>query len=111
MANMPDVINTASVFDKEENNSIIREYLDVLRRNLAAFGLEIEAVIGDGDCAFRRLAKKIVRVSREDKKCKDDLKAVKGKLNYSTKKVTRFLEGKNLTCKLCLFILIFFLRH
>ena len=73
---MPDVISNASVIDKEEDDSIMREYLDVLRRNLAAFGLEIEAAIGDGDCAFRSLAKQIVMISREDQKVKDHLQSL-----------------------------------
>jgi len=49
---MPDVISAARVFDKEKEESILRGYEDVLNRNLATFGLEIETVIGDGDCAF-----------------------------------------------------------
>ena len=31
-----------------------------------------------------------------------------GKLDYGTKSVRRFWEGKNMTCKKCLLILIFF---
>ena len=48
MANMPDAISTASSFDKEEDDNIIKGYVDVLKRNLAAFDLEIAVVIGDG---------------------------------------------------------------
>ena len=76
LANMPDVISAAKVFDKEEEDSILREYEDVLNRNLAAFGLEIETVIGDGDCAFRSLTKQINRISREDEKFKEHLKSL-----------------------------------
>ena len=73
---MPDVISAAKVFDKEEEDSILRGYEDVLNRNLAAFGLDIETVIGDGDCAFRSLTKQINRISREDEKFKEHLKSL-----------------------------------
>ena len=75
MANMPDAIGTASVFDKEEDDNTIKGYVDVLNRNLAAFDLEIEAVIGDGDCAFRSLAKQIARLCGENGSFKEHLKA------------------------------------
>ena len=73
---MSDVISAARVFDKEEEESILRGYEDVLNRNLAAFGLEIETIIGDGDCAFRSLTKQIARISREDEKFKEHLKSL-----------------------------------
>lgn len=76
LANMPDVISTASIFDKEEDDNAIQGYVDVLKRNLAAFGLEIEAVIGDGDCAFRSLVKQIVRLSGENESFKEHLKSL-----------------------------------
>ena len=76
MANMPDAISTASVFDKEEDDNTIKGYVDVLNRNLAAFDLEIEAVIGDGDCAFRSLAKQIARLSGENGSFKEHLKSL-----------------------------------
>ena len=76
LANMPDVISAARVFDKEEEDSILRGYVDVLNRNLAVFGLEIETVIGDGDCAFRSLTKQIARISRKDEKFKEHLKSL-----------------------------------
>ena len=76
MANMPDAISTASVFDKEEDDNTIKGYVDVLNRNLAAFDLEIEAVIGDGDCAFRSSAKQIARLSGENGSFKEHLKSL-----------------------------------
>ena len=63
-------LSTASIFDKEEDDKTIinhqNHHVDVLKRNLAAFDLEIEAVIGDGDYAFRILAKQIARLSGEN---------------------------------------------
>ena len=76
LANMADVISAAKVFDKEVEDSILRGYEDVPDRNLAAFGLEIETVIGDGNCAFRSLTKQINRISREDEKFKGHLKSL-----------------------------------
>ena len=64
------------MFDKVEDDSTLRGYVDVLNRNLATFGLEIETVIGDGDCAFRSLAKQIARISREDEKFREHLKSL-----------------------------------
>ena len=41
LPNMPDVISAASLFNKEENDNTIWEFVDLLKRNLAAFGLEL----------------------------------------------------------------------
>ena len=73
LANLPDVISTACIFDKDEDDIAVQGYVNVLKRNLAAFGLEIEAVIGDGDCAFRSLAKQIVRLSGENESFQEHL--------------------------------------
>lgn len=73
---MPDVTSAASVFDIEENDNTVTKFVDVLKRNLAAFGLELETVIGDGNCAFRSLAKQISKVSRQDKRFKDHLESL-----------------------------------
>ena len=64
LANIPDVTGAASVFAKEENESTETKFVEVLKRNLAAFGLELETGIGDGDCGFRSLAKQISKLSR-----------------------------------------------
>ena len=77
LANLSDAISSACIFDKDEDDHIVQGYVNVLKRNqLAAFGLEIEAVIGDGDCAFRSLAKQIVRVSEENDSFKEHLKSL-----------------------------------
>lgn len=47
-----------------------------MNRNLAAFDLEIEEVIGDGDCAFRCLAKQIVKVSSGDIKFREHVESL-----------------------------------
>lgn len=73
---MPDVTSAASAFDKEENDSTVTKFVDVLKRNLAAFGLELETVIGDGDCTFRSLAEQIAKVSRQDERFQDHLKSL-----------------------------------
>ena len=65
---MPDVTSAASVFAKEENDSTKTKFVEVLKRNLPAFGLERETVIGDGDCGFRSLAKQIPKLSRQDER-------------------------------------------
>ena len=70
LANMPDVLSNSSVFLKEDDITI-NGLVDVLNRNLAAFDLEIEEVIGDGDCAFRSLAKQVVKVSNGDIKFRE----------------------------------------
>ena len=62
---MPDVLSDSSMF-LQEDDVTITGFVDVLNRNLAAFDLEIEGVIGNGDCAFRSLAKQIVKVSTGD---------------------------------------------
>lgn len=76
LANMPDVTSAASVFDIDENDNTVTKFVDELKRNLAAFGLELETVIGDGDCAFRSLAKQIAKVSRQDERLKDHLESL-----------------------------------
>ena len=74
LANLPDVISTACIFDKDEDDIAVHVYVNVLTRNLAAaFGLEIEAVIGDGGCAFRSLARQIVRLSGENESFQEHL--------------------------------------
>lgn len=73
---MPDAISADNIFEKEEDDNAIRGYVDVLKRNLAAFDLEIDVVIGDGDCAFRSLAKQIVRHSEENETFKEHLKSL-----------------------------------
>lgn len=65
LANMPDVLSDSSMF-LQGDDVTVNGFVDVLNRNLAAFDLEIEEVIGDGDCAFRSLAKQIVKVSTGD---------------------------------------------
>jgi len=76
LANLPDAISSACIFDKGEDEHTVQGYVNVLKRNLAAFGLDIEAVIGDGDCAFRSLAKQIVRLSEENDSFKEHLRSL-----------------------------------
>lgn len=76
LANLPDAISSTCISDKEEDDNAIQGYVNVLKRNLAAFGLEIEAVIGDVNCAFRSLAKQIVRLSKESDSFKERLKSL-----------------------------------
>ena len=76
LANLPDAISSACIFDKGEDGHTVQGYVNVLKRNLAAFDLDIEAVIGDGDCAFRSLAKQIVRLSEENDSFKEHLRSL-----------------------------------
>ena len=66
LANMPDVLSDSASMFLQEYYITINGLVDVLNRNLAAFDPEIEEVIGDGDCAFRSLAKQVVKVSTGD---------------------------------------------
>ena len=75
LVNMPDVLSDSSMFVQEDDTTV-DGFVEVLNRNLAAFDLEIEEVIGDGDCAFRSLAKQIVKVSTEDSKFRDHVESL-----------------------------------
>ena len=75
LANMPDALSDSSMF-LQEDDVTITGFVDVLNRNLAAFDLEIEGVIGDGDCAFRSLAKQIVKVSTGDIKFREHVESL-----------------------------------
>ena len=75
LVNMPDVLSDSSLFLQEDDRTV-DGFVEVLNRNLAAFDLEIEEVIGDGDCAFRSLAKQIVKVSTADIKFRDHVESL-----------------------------------
>ena len=75
LANMPDLLGDSSMFIQEDDTTV-NGFVGVLNRNLAAFDLEIEEVIGDGDCAFRSLAKQVVKVSNGDIKFREHVKSL-----------------------------------
>ena len=48
--------------DLTPSSDVIEAHLKQLKRNLAAFDLEIDAVAGDGDCAFRSIIRQLYKV-------------------------------------------------
>ena len=76
MINMPDFISVENMFDAREDDKSIDRNQSILQRNLATFGLEIEEVVGDGDCAFRSLVKKINKLSAGNTLFKEHLESI-----------------------------------
>ena len=76
MINMPDFISVENMFDAREDDKSIDRNQSILQRNLATFGLEIEEVVGDGDCAFRSLEKQIHKLSAGDTLFKEHLESI-----------------------------------
>jgi hypothetical protein len=61
MNNMRDSLNMHNIYGTDDMmlDSVIDMNLNTLRRHLAAFGLGIEEVSKDGDCAFRSIIKQL----------------------------------------------------
>ena len=48
--------------DWTPSSDVIEAHLKELKKHLAAFDLEIDAVAGDGDCAFRSIIRQLYKV-------------------------------------------------
>ena len=55
-----------SEYNKDSNDPTINSHYDTLRRDLASFDLELDAIDPDGDCAFCSIVRQVSKLAQEE---------------------------------------------